>query len=137
MYLLDTNVVSELRKGARADAGVRSFFASRDSSELFLPVQVVGELRAGAVRTRNRGDALQADRLDLWLDAVTQEYTRQILDFDLECAQLWGWLMGNGPDSPIDKQVAAIAYCYGLTVVTRNQQHFNHPNLQTLNPFLG
>ncbi len=137
MYLLDTNVISELRKGARANAGVRSFFSSCNSTELFLPVQLIGELRAGAIRIRRRGDTLQADRLDMWIDTLTQEYAQQILGFDLECAQLWGWLMGFGPENPIDKQIAAIAYCYGLTVVTRNQPHFDYPNLQILNPFEG
>jgi predicted nucleic acid-binding protein len=137
MYLLDTNVISELRKGVRADAGVRAFFASCDSSVLYLPVQVIGELRAGAVRIRRRGDSLQADRLDGWIDALTREYAQQVLGFDLECAQFWGWLMGLRPDSPVDKQIAAIAYSYGLTVLTRNQQHFDYPSLQTLNPFQG
>lgn len=137
MYLLDTNVVSELRKGVQANGGVRSFFASCESSQLFLPVQVIGELRGGAERIRRRGDALQADRLDLWIDTLAHAYGRHILGFDLECAQLWGWLMGAGPDNPVDKQIAAIAYCYGLTVVTRNRQHFLYPNLQTLDPFQG
>ena len=135
MYLLDTNVISELRKRARADAGVLAFFAACESAELYIPVQVIGELRGGATRIRRRGDTQQADRLDRWIDTLIEEYGSQILDFDASCAQLWGWLMGFGPDSPIDKQIAAIAYSYGLIVVTRNLQHFNHPGLQAVNPF--
>jgi len=137
MYLVDTNVISELRKGTRADAGVRAFFAHTHSAELFLPVQVVGELRAGARRLRLRGDVLQADRLDKWIDSLVEEHGSHLLEFDLECAQIWGLLMGASPHNPVDKQIAAMAYCRGLTVVTRNVLDFDHPDLTTLNPFLS
>lgn len=137
MYLVDTNVVSELRKGVRADAGVREFFAQTHSAELFLPVQVIGELRAGARRLRLRGDIPQADLLDKWIDLLVEEHGSHLLEFDLESAQIWGLLMGASPHNPVDKQIAAMAYCRGLTVVTRNVLDFDHPNLTTLNPFLN
>ena len=137
MYLVDTNVISEQRKGTRADAGVRAFFAHTRSAELFLPVQVVGELRACARRLRLRGDIIQADRLDKWIDSLVEEHGSHLLEFDLECAQIWGLLMGASPHNPVDKQIAAMAYCRGLTVVTRNMLDFDHPNLTTLNPFLS
>lgn len=114
---------------------MREFIAQTHSAELFLPVQVIGELRAGARRLR--GDIPQADLLDKWIDSLIEEHVSHLLEFDLEFAQIWGLLMEASPHSPVDKQIAAMAYCRGLAVVTRNVLDFDHPNLVTLNPFLN
>lgn len=135
MYLLDTNVVSELRKGHRANQGVVAFFASLKSEDIYLSVQTIGEIRCGLESIRRRGDNLQADRLEAWLDAVVASYSGRILGFDLECAQLWGTFMSSSPQHPIDKQIAAIGLIYDLTVVTRNTSDFAATTVRLLNPF--
>ena len=135
MYLLDTNIVSELRKGARANAGVTAFFASLKSEDIYLSVQTIGEIRRGLENIRNRGDDAQADRLEDWLDALVSSHARRILGFDLECAQLWGRLMSPNPQHPIDKQIAAIALIHDLTIVTRNTTDFAATGARLLNPF--
>jgi predicted nucleic acid-binding protein len=135
MYLIDTNVVSELRKGARADIGVSAFFAALDPQHIHLAVQTIGELRRGLENVRGRGDHAQADRLESWLDDITSDYAERLLGFDLDCAQVWGKLMSPNPQHPIDKQIAAIALIHDLTVVTRNTADFASTGARLLNPF--
>jgi predicted nucleic acid-binding protein len=137
MYLIDTNVVSELRKGARADIGVSAFFAALDPQHIHLAVQTIGELRRGLENVRGRGDHAQADRLESWLDDITSDYAERLLGFDLDCAQVWGKLMSPNPQHPIDKQIAAIALIHDLTVVTRNTADFASTGARLLNPFAG
>lgn len=92
MYLVDTDVISEARKGDKANAGVQEFFqkTARDDITLHLSVITIGEMRQGAEIIRHRGDKLQADRLDRWLDRVTTHYAEAILPFDEETAHLLG-----------------------------------------------
>lgn len=135
MYLLDTNVVSELRKGTRANAGVVEFFATLRSEEMYLSVQTIGEIRRGLESIRYRGDTAQAARLDDWLDQLVTQHAHRILAVDWECAQLWGKLMSPNPQHPIDKQIAAIALIYDLTIVTRNTDDFKTTGARLLNPF--
>lgn len=135
MYLLDTNVVSELRKGARANPGLMAFFADLKVEDIHLSVQTIGELRRGVENIRGRRDIQQADRLEAWLDILVSDHALRILDFDLECAQLWGKLMSPNPQHPIDKQIAAIGLIYDLTVVTRNTADFQSSGVRLLNPF--
>ena len=135
MYLLDTNVVSELRKGTRANTGVVEFFTGLRSEDMYLSVQTIGEIRRGVESIRYRGDTAQAARLDDWLDQLVTQHAHRILAFDLECAQLWGKLMSPNPQHPIDKQIAAIALIYDLTIVTRNTDDFKTTGARLLNPF--
>ena len=135
MYLFDTNVVSELRKGVRANSGVVAFFADLRADEIYLSVQTIGELRRGVENIRHRGDIKQAERLDAWLDSVLADHGMRILEFDRECAQVWGKLMSPNPQHPVDKQIAAIALVYDLTVVTRNTADFERTGARLLNPF--
>jgi predicted nucleic acid-binding protein len=142
MYLIDTNVLSEYRKGSRADAGVRKFFATTESGTLFLPVQVIGEIQAGIAKLRRDGDQLsmqRADTYDAWLERVIIDYGDHIIQLDIDAARIWGTLLPNNKKDPhtIDKQIAAIALEHNLVVVTRDKgAAFSHtPNLQVLNPF--
>lgn len=136
MYLIGTNVISELRKGERAHAGVVRFLRTVDPDSLFLPVQTLGELRKGAETIRLRRDIDQAQRLEQWLDQVVQFYGDRILDFDHECAQMWGRLLARSPQHPIDRQIAAIALLYDFTVVTRNTADFDGTGVRLINPFV-
>ncbi|NMG03929.1 type II toxin-antitoxin system VapC family toxin [Azoarcus taiwanensis] len=135
MHLLDTNIISELRKGGRANPGVTAFFSTLVAEDIYLSVQTIGEIRRGLEIIRNRGDREQAARLEAWLDMVVADYADRILGFDLECAQLWGRLMSPSPQHPIDKQIAAIALIYDLTVVTRNTEDFKSTGVRSINPF--
>ena len=135
MYLVDTDVLIEARKGECANTGVRSFFqrAKEDDVPLFLSAITIGELRQGVETIRLRGDGLQAERLERWLERITIEYSESILALDAEIAQIWGRL--RVPENPLDKQIAATALIYGLTVATRNTAHYSATGVQLLNPF--
>lgn len=137
MYLVDTDVISEIRKGQKAHDGVRNFFevASRDAIPLYLSVVTVGELRTGVERLRHRGDVKQAELLERWLGQVTRTYADAILPFDEETAHVWGRLRVPNPENPLDKQIAATALIHDLTVVTRNAEHFAPTGVRLKNPF--
>ena len=137
MYLVDTDVISEARKGVRADAGVRGFFASatRERTALYLSVITLGELRQGVERIRHRGDQTQAQTLERWLQQVTVKYGDAILPFEEDAADIWGRLRATHPENPLDKQIAATALIYDLVVVTRNTSHYQPTGVRLLNPF--
>jgi predicted nucleic acid-binding protein len=137
MYLIDTNVISEARKGSRAAPGVRRFFdeAEQDQSLLFLSVITIGELNRGVELIRHRGDPRQARRLECWLAHLLDGYVDHILGIDPEIALIWGKLRGLHHENALDKLIAATALIHDLTVVTRNTRHFNIPGLSAINPF--
>jgi toxin FitB len=137
MYLLDTDVISEVRKADRANPGVRAFFQKviADAAPVHLSVITLGELRQGIERIRHRRDEAQAQLLERWLHRVLANYADAILPFDEEAADIWGRLRVPNPHNPLDKQIAASALLYGLTVVTRNDAHYAHTGVSILNPF--
>jgi len=136
MYLIDTNVISELRKGSKCNLGVQRFFESIQSESIYISVLTLGEIRRGCENIRQRGDTLQASQLENWLEEITREYKNKILSFDNECAQVWGKLMSPHKSNPIDKQIAAIAMINQLAVVTRNVDDFRETGVQMINPFM-
>jgi toxin FitB len=135
---VDTDVISEIRKGEKANSGVRAFFesASLDGDDLYLSVVSIGELRQGVERIRHRGDKDQADLLERWLKQVSRAYADAILPIDEETAQVWGRLRVPNPKNPLDKQIAATALIHDLTVVTRNTEHFAPTGVRLKNPFV-
>ena len=102
--LLDTNVVSELRKGARTDVHVRAWFAEVDDGEIYLSVLVIGELRRGIERIRRR-DAAKARALERWLTRVTRQHTDRILPVDRRVAEQWGRFSSVRSASPLDTKL--------------------------------
>ncbi|MEA1050756.1 type II toxin-antitoxin system VapC family toxin [Lamprobacter modestohalophilus] len=137
MYLFDTNVVSELRKGKRANAGVVELVRALDAdhARVYLSVVTLGELRRGVDLLRYRGDRSQAERLERWLNSVMDDYANRILDFGRAEALLWGRLRVPHPENVLDKQIAATALISDLTVVTRNTGDFSLTGVKLLNPF--
>jgi len=137
MYLVDTNVISEARKKSKANTGVRAFFkqAIEDETWIFISVVSVGELRRGVESIRYRGDVRQANQLEKWLENLMAEYQDHILDINQDIAQLWGRLRASHPENALDKQIAATALIYELTVVTRNYKDFVKTGVRVLNPF--
>lgn len=138
MYLLDTNVISEIRKGKKADKGVQGFFARviSEKTPVYLSVITIGELRRGIENIRYRNDTQQADTLEIWLNSVLTEYGDNILDFGKDPAQIWGRLRVPHHEHLLDKQIAAIALVHDLTVVTRNIDDFSATGVKLLNPFM-
>ncbi|WP_096365870.1 type II toxin-antitoxin system VapC family toxin [Thiohalobacter thiocyanaticus] len=137
MFLIDTNVISELRKRQNANPGVRAFFEQSvaDEAPLFISVVTVGELRRGVELIRHRGDAPQAHLLERWLTSLMAEYQECILDITPDIAQLWGRLRVPHPEHALDKFIAATALIYELKVVTRNHKDFRATGLEVVNPF--
>lgn len=138
MYLIDTDVISEVRKGEKANAGVRSFFrnAAQEGAAVYLSVVTIGELRQGVEAIRCRGDAPHATRLERWLDRVSADFGQAILPFDQDAAHVWGRLRAPNPENPLDKQIAATALIHDLVVVTRNVSHYQTTGVRSLNPFV-
>nr|WP_281719488.1 type II toxin-antitoxin system VapC family toxin [Nitrosomonas nitrosa] len=137
MYLLDTNIISELRKKERANAGLRRFVRqlADQEAQTYISVVTVGELRRGVDLIRHRGDLAQAGALETWLQNLLDDYADNILDFGKEEAQIWGRLRVPHPENALDKQIAATALSYGFTLVTRNVRDFVQTGVSLLNPF--
>jgi predicted nucleic acid-binding protein len=138
VYLLDTSVVSEARKGSLANPGVLRFLTEvrREHQPLFLSTILVGEIRQAVERIRLRGENAQASALERWLEKFSAKYESQILAFDSEAAMVWGVLCAVDSARPIDKQVAAIALVHDLTLVTANEAAFASTGVRLHDPFM-
>ena len=135
-FLLDTNVVSELRKGARANAGLAAWFAARHRRELFLSAVTLAELRRGIALIVRR-DADQAEHLRRWCDRVQRDFGRtgHLLAIRAAEAAEWGELMAVRPLPLMDGFLAATAKVHDLVLVTRNAVDFEGVPIQVENPF--
>jgi|SRR5918996_5981284 predicted nucleic acid-binding protein len=134
MYLLDTNVLSELRKGERCDQGVQQWFDGCEDEELYTSVLCLGEIRLGIEAVRRRDEAFAA-KLDLWLEYTIDSFESRILPVDQAVALEWGKLCAPCSRAPIDELLAATAKIYELTLVTRNVKDVVGTGVRYLNPF--
>jgi predicted nucleic acid-binding protein len=131
-YLLDTNIVSELRK-PRPHGAVVAWLNDQQDEQLFLSAVTMGELQTGIERTR-RQDPSKASEIETWADQLSASY--QILPMDTACFREWGRIMERQPDELLeDAMIAATARIHHLTVATRNEHDFRRLGVRILNPF--
>ena len=132
-WLVDTNVLSELRKGDRANAGVRAWFTDVREDELFTSVLVVGEVRRGIESIRRR-DPTAAIALEQWLERLATTFSERVLPVDARVADRWGGL--NVPDQlpTVDGLLAATAMVHDLVLVTRNTRDVERTGVRLLDP---
>jgi hypothetical protein len=137
MYLLDTNVLAELRKSAsKASAAVVNWVGSRRAADLYLSVVTVLEIELGVARLERR-DAAQAIRIQSWLaDEVLDAFSNRILSIDVAIARRAARLHVPDPRPERAAYIAATAAAHGLTVVTRNVADFENAGVPLINPWL-
>jgi predicted nucleic acid-binding protein len=133
MYLIDTVVLSELRKRER-HAGVVQWLRSKAVDALFLSAITIGEMERGVLRQRAK-NAVFAEALGAWLDRTVETYADRILPVDTLVARRWGRLSARIGHGGADLLIAATALEYGLTVVTRNVRHFLPTGVPVEDPF--
>ena len=134
-FLLDTNVVSEIRRKT-ADPGVTAWFASVPADQLFLSVLVVGEIRQGIERLARR-DPAQAEIFERWLSRLVSVYHDRIVPVTADVAEAWGRLNVPDPVPVVDGLMAATALVHGWTLVTRNVGDVASTGVRLLDPFTG
>jgi toxin FitB len=136
-YLLDTNVLSELRKSQRLrDGNVFAWWQTIRKEPVFLSVLVLGEVRKG-IDLLARKDLMAAQKLEQWLVETREQFAGRILDVTLETALKWGALSAIRTLPQVDGLLAATALDHDLTLVTRNTDDFRELRLRLLNPFTG
>lgn len=132
-WLLDTNVVSELRKGDRADPRLRAWFADVEDADLFTSVLVLGEIRRGIESIRRR-DTSGALAIEQWLVRMAVGFGDRVLPVDARVADRWGTLNVPDPIPTIDGLLAATALIHDLTLVTRNTKDVARTGVRTFDP---
>jgi len=133
-YLIDTNVISELRKGARCDASVAAWWSKVNEDELWLSALVIGEIRRGIELARKR-DPQKALALETWLQELITGFDDRILPVDKKVAEQWGRLNAIRPIPVVDALLAATARANDLIFVTRNGKDVEGVGIEILNPF--
>ena len=133
-YLVDTNVISEIRKGARCNPGVSAWYATVTDEDLCLSVLVLGEIRKG-IELKRRRDPLQADLLEAWLDQIRMAFGDRALPVDATIIEAWGRMAARRSVPVVDGLLAATAKVHDLTLVTRNEADVADLGARILNPF--
>jgi len=132
-WLVDTNVLSELRKGDRANSGVRAWFADAREDELFTSVLVLGEVRRGIESIRRR-DATAAIALEQWLARLVTTFSDRVLPVDDRVADRWGALNVPDPIPTVDGLLAATALVHDHVLVTRNTRDVERTGVRLMDP---
>lgn len=132
-WLIDTNILSELRKGERANSGVRAWFADVEEDELFTSVLVLGEIRRGIESIRRR-DETAAMALEQWLARLASTFRERVLPVDVRVADRWGALNVPDPVPSVDGLLAATAMVHDFVLVTRNTRDVERTGVRVLDP---
>jgi predicted nucleic acid-binding protein len=133
-YLIDTNIISEVRKGDQCNPNVAAWYASIDDADIYLSVLVLGEIRRGVERAR-RNDPAQARALENWLDKVVASFADRVLQVDQLVADEWGRMSAKRPVPVIDALLAATAKVHRMTLATRNLPDVADLGADVFNPF--
>ena len=133
-FLIDTNIISEVRKGSRCDANVASWYAKIEDDDLYLSTLALGEIRKGIELARPR-DRAKAEALERWLIEVASAFDGRVLGIDNAVADAWGRMSAIRPIPVIDGLMAATAKVHDLTLVTRNEADVANLGARILNPF--
>lgn len=133
-FLIDTNIISEVRKRDRCDAAVAAWWAAVAEDDLWLSALVVGEIRNGVELARRR-DPRKAAVLETWLSDVISGFGDRVLPVDATVAEEWGRMNAIRPVPVIDALLAATAKANDLTLVTRNDANVAGLGIEVLNPF--
>ena len=133
-FLIDTNVISEVRKGTRCDPNVTAWYSSIKDSDLYLSALILGEIRKGIELARPR-DPAKAEALRGWLDAVVEAFADRVIPVDRFVSDAWGRMSATRPIPVIDGLLAATAKVHDLTLVTRNDADVAGLGVRVLNPF--
>ncbi len=133
-YLVDTSVLLELRKGARAHASLRAWLASVEDEAVFTSVLVLGELRRGVESIRRR-DPVAAVALEQWLERLKESFAERLLPVDAATTDRWGCLNVSDPLPTVDGLLAATALAHGMTLVTSKPHDVRRTGARRLNPF--
>lgn len=133
-FLIDTNVISEVRKGTRCDPNVAAWYSSIKDSDLYLSALILGEIRKGIELARPR-DPAKAEALQGWLDAVVEAFADRVIPVDRFVSDAWGRMSATRPIPVIDGLLAATAKVHDLTLVTRNDADVAGLGVRVLNPF--
>jgi predicted nucleic acid-binding protein len=133
-YLLDTNVISELRKGERANPKVAAWFSGLSDDEIYLSVLTIGEIRRGIESVRRR-DPDSARALDSWLARLSEAHGERILPIERAITEEWGRMSVPDPLPVVDGLLAATAKVLGLTLATRNVADVESTGVDLLDPF--
>jgi predicted nucleic acid-binding protein len=133
-WLVDTNIISEVRKGPRCHPGVAAWWAAVEDRDLFLSVLTLGEIRRGIEGIRQR-DPAKAATLERWLRDISEAFGARIIGVDLAVAEAWGRMSVARSVPVIDALLAATAQVHDLVLVTRNTADVSGLGVRTLNPF--
>jgi predicted nucleic acid-binding protein len=133
-YLIDTNIISEIRKSENCDPQVAAWYRSIRDEKIYLSVLVLGEIRKGIERARLKNSA-QARALENWMTTLARSFSERILPVDRAVAEEWGRMSAKRPVSTVDALMAATAKVHGMTLVTRNVADVGDLGAIVVNPF--
>ena len=133
-YLIDTNIISEVRKGTKCNPNVTAWWNAIADADIYLSVLVLGEIRKGVERARS-SDPAQARALENWLITVAGSFADRVLPIDQAVAEEWGRMGAKRPVSTVDALLAATAKVHGMALATRNVSDVADLGADFINPF--